>query len=406
MRTLFISVLVTFTLIVTSCSGAPGKEEGLQSEDLSAISTGITAADWEEQVGYDRLRVFVGSILKDWRGQGIEVETFFENDEVEAEFWTEMVLIYFSEEEGRDSTLLDAMKWIRDNQDLIKEQGVAASAEFSASLDPAQSLPSDKQPQNNGNTQLVEAINNGDTMAVEQLLSQGADPNTVDEYGNSLLTLAVNRGDYASDVPDPELMKAGRKKALELVKLLLVGGADPNAQTSGQPVLISAGIFLPEACVPLLEAGAEANAKDGLGNTVLYFLLDDEEVFAALLKYGANPDLENNDGKTVYDEVRKQNATAIAKLLNMPLKEQTVTPASPHVASIFEKVHEGINQNEAITLFGPNPVKGEDEMDGSEIWEYIDAIIRIQTSCRGVWDHRCGRDTIGKREHAVVHSLE
>lgn len=372
MRTLLISVFVALTLLVTSCSGISGKEDGLQSDNLSALSSGITAANWEEQVGYDRLRVLVGGILKDWRNQGIEIEAFFENPDVEAEFWTELVLIYFTEEEGRYGNLLDAMNWIRDNQDLIKEQGEAALGDISNNISSTESIHSSGENlELSIDAQLVEAINSGDTKAVEQMLSQGADPNAVDEYGASALQLAIFRGDFPSDMPDPDLINTGQKIALEMVELLLAKGADPNAQSSDQSALIAAGLYLPQACIPLLEAGAEVNATDRLGNTVLFYLLKDEQLFAALLKHGADPDLKNNEGETVYDEIRKQNATGIAKILNMELQEQLVTPVNPYATSVFEKVHKGINQKEAIDLFGTDYIVGEDEMDGSEVWEYV-----------------------------------
>lgn len=371
LRSFLFSLLVVFTMLLASCSPAPGQRGNLRSEDLSAVASGVTAADWEEQVGYERMTALVGGILQDWRSQGIEIERFFEDTDVEAEFWTQLVLIYFTEEEGRNSTLLDAMVWMRDNQELLKEQEAKAMAELSEKTE--SSNPSKSEPQNREHTEenrLIHAINEGDIASVEQLLSDGADPNSADGQGYSALQLAVYNTDQASDMPDPELVKARQTKGLKLVHLLLDAGADPNAGSPDDPVLVTAGMILPEACVPLAEAGADANARDDLGNTVLFYLLDEENVFSEMLKRGANPKLKNDENETVYDKVRKRNATGVAKLLGMELAEQKVTPENPYVEAVFDKVHDGISQDEAIRLFGPDYVQRFDELDGSEVWEY------------------------------------
>lgn len=371
MRSVLISLFIALTMILSSCSLFPEQRGNLQSEDLSAIASGVTAADWEEQVGYDRMTVLVGGILQDWRGQGIEIERFFEDPAVEAEFWTQLVLIYFTEEEGRNSNLLDAMIWMRDNQDLLKEQEAKAAAELSEQTESPES--SQIQRQNKGQSEenrLISAIYDGDVATVEQLLSEGEDPNAADEQGGPALHAAVYYADYASDMPDPEIYKERKNRALKLVKLLLNASADPNAGPLDDPVLVIAGRLLPEACVLLAEAGADVNAQDDFGNTVLFYLLDDEKVFSEMLKHGADPKLKNDEGETVYDEVRKKNATGIAKLLGMELAEQKVTPENPHVEAVFDKVHNGISQDEAVRLFGSNYVQRFDELDGSEVWEF------------------------------------
>ncbi|MEF2966241.1 ankyrin repeat domain-containing protein [Paenibacillus sp. M1] len=381
LRSLFIPLIIALALLLSSCSILQDGQAsgGIQNEDLAAISSGITAYGWEEQVGYDRLRALVGGILEDWRGQGIQVEQFFDDPDVENEFWTQMVLIYFTDEQGQNATLLDAMNWLRDNQSLLKEQSLAAVSEISGSPE-ASGAGNTGNTGNTGtagesatesilNTRLVEAVNLGDVAAAEQLLSQGADPNAADEYGSTLLALAVFHGYSASDMPDADFTKKRRDKGLKLVKLLLAEGADPSKDPQ---ILVSAGMDLPEACMPLLEAGADVNAQDETGNTALFYLLQEEQIFAELLGRGADPEIANDEGKTVYDVVRENNATGIAKLLGMELAEQTVTPVNPYVEQVFNKLHNGISQSEALKTFGPNPAKGTDDMDGSEIWGYTD----------------------------------
>lgn len=125
------------------------------------------------------------------------------------------------------------------------------------------------------NERLISAVETGDISLVENLLAAGADPNTrvyQEFYDAPILRTAVQ-----ADNP-------------LLVKMLLDAGADVNATDShGNSLLRRAaldGLF--EMCVLLLNAGADINAIDGRGNALLPMVVSAREVEIArlLLEYG------------------------------------------------------------------------------------------------------------------------
>jgi ankyrin repeat protein len=98
-----------------------------------------------------------------------------------------------------------------------------------------------------------------------------------------------------------------------IVFALLMSGADPNVKNCMEqtPLLFLANFrklsLTPESCPiinALLKSGANINAQDDLGRTVLQFIVLDKghsEQFKYFLKNGADPSIENINGKTAYD---------------------------------------------------------------------------------------------------------
>jgi ankyrin repeat protein len=67
----------------------------------------------------------------------------------------------------------------------------------------------------------------------------------------------------------------------------------------------------------LLEKGADPNARSQSGSTALHTVgyTDDRESLELLLHHGADPDVRNNDGKTAADVARERGNEEIADLL-------------------------------------------------------------------------------------------
>jgi len=93
---------------------------------------------------------------------------------------------------------------------------------------------------------LMQAIIDNDRETVEQLLKDGADPNTLNEYGESALLVSVTN------------------ERPEYIPILIDYGADPNLQDDyGWTPLMSAAVVGDlESGKLLLDAGADPNLKD------------------------------------------------------------------------------------------------------------------------------------------------
>jgi ankyrin repeat protein len=137
----------------------------------------------------------------------------------------------------------------------------------------------------------------------EALLTAGANANTVDEYGESPLTLAAANGDAA------------------LVQRLLAAGAKPDAtRWNGETALmIAAGAGSVEAVRHLVLRGANANTRDPRrGQTALMWAAAEghADVVEALIEIGAEVKAASKNGFTpLVFGVTKNNVPSIKALL-------------------------------------------------------------------------------------------
>jgi ankyrin repeat protein len=171
--------------------------------------------------------------------------------------------------------------------------------------------------------QLLQAADKGDAKAVAALLDRGADPNTVDKNGHTLLMIAAAQGheDLAklliarkADIArrtssgDTALMLASFKGQLPIVRLLVEHGAQIN-QAGWTPLHF--GAFEGKAAVVkyLLDKGAEKDALAPNGYTALLLAMRNGHMDAAreLLYADADVSIKGARGETALSLAKAKN---------------------------------------------------------------------------------------------------
>ena len=150
--------------------------------------------------------------------------------------------------------------------------------------------------------------NNATDMA--KLLAKGADPNTPDAQGNTLLMVAVrNKNAEIVDL----LIKAGARLNL---RNKYVKGAEINHK-GWNPLLYAAIAGHTKIVQLLLEGGAKANSISDNGSTPLMMAARGNYVDTAkvLLENGADPNIRNELGKTALDWALSKDHQEVAELL-------------------------------------------------------------------------------------------
>ena len=168
-----------------------------------------------------------------------------------------------------------------------------------------------------GWTPLLTAINNRNYALAALLIERGADVNLANKGGWTPLYLATDNrniegGDYP--VPKPD------RDHLELIKLLLDKGANPNARVSENT--LTRTIFTMQW---FFEEGATAFVRAAQSR--------DTELLKLLLQYGADPNIATANGDTAltaaagigwvegvtFERSREENLEAIRMLLDLGL---------------------------------------------------------------------------------------
>ncbi|TWU46438.1 ankyrin repeat domain-containing protein [Rubripirellula reticaptiva] len=137
-------------------------------------------------------------------------------------------------------------------------------------------------------------------------LKAGVDPNSRngDAAEDSLLTYAV------------------RNNAVPTVDVLLKGGADPNIRSVAlkkTPLFQAAYDGRFEIAWLLIDAGADANATDDVGNNALReaILGENSRLVRLLLKSGADPNHRNDEGQSMIDIAADEGKPEIIALFNI-----------------------------------------------------------------------------------------
>jgi len=144
------------------------------------------------------------------------------------------------------------------------------------------------------------AVYNNDISKIEKYIKCGGDINPNDNSDISLLALASGYGDIeiisylinaGADLEagnSSALFHAARRERMEVVKLLLEKGANPNSRTKSYQT------------TPLMAAAS-------YGNT---------EICKLLISYKADPRLQNKAGKSAIDNARDNGFSDLALFLS------------------------------------------------------------------------------------------
>ncbi|MBO7244283.1 MAG: ankyrin repeat domain-containing protein, partial [Alphaproteobacteria bacterium] len=166
---------------------------------------------------------------------------------------------------------------------------------------PAQGEIALQQSANPKDQALIQAIENKDEKQVTALLNEGANPNAVNQYGESALQLAVENG------------------SIEMVDALIEHQADVNkvsATPEARAPLLVAAERGDEAMVHrLLEAGADATKKDEQGKTAMHYATS-RAMMGDLLEHGGDLMAEDLNGRApLHDMVARGEYEVIDEAL-------------------------------------------------------------------------------------------
>ncbi|MET4731115.1 ankyrin repeat protein [Lysobacter enzymogenes] len=169
-----------------------------------------------------------------------------------------------------------------------------------------------------GSAQLAEAVREGDTQLLRELIAAGGNPNAQGEHGVTLLQWAIRSGsrsgfdallaagaDYRrhDESGNTALHTAAESSSDYFLEHLLKAGADvntPNAVNHAPPLFSALKARRKDNIVRLLRAGADLRAADRQGGTPLLIAaqINDTASVLAFLKAGADPHARDRAGAT------------------------------------------------------------------------------------------------------------
>jgi ankyrin repeat protein len=178
------------------------------------------------------------------------------------------------------------------------------------------------QPDDFGETPLMEAANRGATGCVRALLAANADLTATTGTGDYAITMASNFDtvkvliEAGADINTIDgcgygLLKSSAERGLiTFATALLKAGANPDATSTGDTALHTATCYDELALMRELFAhGANVNAIDVDGWSPL-FQAESVEAVRLLIEHGADPTIEDDTGTRARDWIAKRNEDA------------------------------------------------------------------------------------------------
>jgi ankyrin repeat protein len=203
---------------------------------------------------------------------------------------------------------------------------------------------------NFGDTVLMYAAESGNLDLVKAILDKEVDVNAKDTTGNTALRYAVGTklGDLNDDM-HVYYESTGQSVDPEIVKLLIEKGADVNAENDlGQTVLMGAAKGRhPEVLRILIDRGAEVNLKDKEGHTALMHAARVGTLSGVKLLVERGADVSGKYGQTALNLASARNQPEIVEYLKAhgvespaPVKKPISVNTSSSEARHFDKKDE------------------------------------------------------------------
>jgi len=179
---------------------------------------------------------------------------------------------------------------------------------------------------------LLRATEMGDTSAVERLLERGADPNTTDAKGNTLLMIAARSGNRElvwslirrkasatkrSQVGDTALMMASLRGDREIARMLIEFGGAQVKHSGWAPIHYAAFEDRAEMIRYLIAKGADKDAVAPNGYTALMLAARGGHLAAAraLLYEDVDVQVKGPGGETAFRIAREKKHAELMELL-------------------------------------------------------------------------------------------
>lgn len=204
------------------------------------------------------------------------------------------------------------------------------------------------QPDDNNNTALIKAAQEGDLERLNLLVADGADVNSQTTDRWTPLMIAALEGhvamvetlfgkgavlDAAGGKGSNALMIATIEGHVEVVDALLEQGVEVNAENKRGWTALRFAVSMDETEILrlLIEAGADVNLCDREGKTALMQAAAEnmEESLKALLKAGADPRIKDQQEQTALMMAQQQGHTKIAKLLKQAEAKNSIDVNAP-----------------------------------------------------------------------------
>ena len=200
-----------------------------------------------------------------------------------------------------------------DNKTLVKQENISinnSSNVINSLSDLNKDDKSIANPYDNLDNMLYEAALKGDFESVRRYVDMGANINSVDNNGSTIIYRMSLLKDLSMD-------------QMNCLNYLLLKGADANKENyNGYTPLtahFSSNLFNKEFLDRLVQNNAEINSPDFDGDTPLHFAVmnNNAETVAYLLENGANTNVKNKDGITpLHIAVKEKNYDITGRLLS------------------------------------------------------------------------------------------